>query len=201
MDPQGSVTHWLGQLRAGDPAAAQPLWERYFQRLVALARARLQGAPRRVADEEDVALSAFDSFCQGAGRGRFPRLADRDDLWKLLVVMTARKACRLVRHQQRLKRGGPAAETRRADAETPELAQVVGNEPSPEFAVQVAEEMERLLALLDGAGDPELRSVALRKMEGFTVEEIAAELGCAPRTAARKLALIRKVWENEGAGG
>lgn len=199
MNPQGSVTCWLGRLREGDQAAAQPLWERYFQRLVALARARLQGAPRRVADEEDVALSAFDSFCQGAGCGRFPQLGDRDDLWKLLVVITARKACRLVRDQQRQKRGG-ATEATRADAETPGLEEVIGDEPSPEFAAQVAEEVERLLGLLDRADDPDLRAVALRKMEGCTVEEIAAGLGCAPRTAARKLALIRKLWEKEGAG-
>src|SRR5438067_2490766 len=57
---EGSVTLWIGRLRAGDPDAAGPLWERYFQRLVGLARARLRGAPRRVSDEEDVALSAFD---------------------------------------------------------------------------------------------------------------------------------------------
>jgi DNA-directed RNA polymerase specialized sigma24 family protein len=200
MDPQGSVTRWLGQLQAGDPAAAQPLWERYFQRLVALARARLQGAPRRAADEEDVALSAFDSFCRAAGGGRFPQLGDRDDLWKLLVVMTARKACHLLRDQQRRKRGGTAPAAGLADPEPPDLDDIVGAEPSPEFAAQVAEETQRLLGLLDQAGDAGLRGVALQKMEGYTVEEIAADLRCAPRTVARKLALIRKVWEKEGAG-
>jgi DNA-directed RNA polymerase specialized sigma24 family protein len=195
MDPRRSVTRWLGRLQAGDRAAAQPLWERYFGRLVAVARARLQGAPRGMADEEDVALSAFDSFCRGAGRGRFPQLADRDDLWKLLVVITARKACHLVRDEQRLKRGGPAGEAPRPGDEAPDLEAVVGAEPSPEFAAQVAEETQRLLAAL---GDDDLRRVALAKMEGYTVEEIAARLGCAPRTVARKLALIRKEWEEEG---
>src|SRR5262245_32075275 len=195
MDSRRSVTHWLGRLQVGDPAAAQPLWERYFQRLVALARARLQGAPRRVADEEDVALSAFDSFCRGAEHGRFPQLADRDDLWRLLVVLTARKACHLVRDQQRLKRGGPAAGAPRAGEEAPDLEAVVGAEPSPDFAAQVAEETRRLL---DALGDDDLRRVALEKMEGWTVEEIAARMGCTPRTVARKLALIRKVWEKEG---
>ena len=42
-----SVTHWIGQLRAGDPVAAQHLWEGYFRRLVGLARGKLQGLPRR----------------------------------------------------------------------------------------------------------------------------------------------------------
>lgn len=190
MPSEGSVTHWLGRLRAGDQAAAQPLWERYFQQLVGQARARLRGAPRRVADEEDVALAAFDSFCRGAEHGRFPRLSDREDLWKLLVVITARKASHLLRDQQRQKRGGTAP------AEV-DLEQVVGQEPSPEFAAQVAEETQRLLGLLDETGDDELRQVAMLKMESYTVEEIAVRLSCAPRTVARKLALIRKLWEHE----
>src|SRR5262245_37262987 len=110
MASDGSVTRWLGQLQGGDPAAAQQLWERYFRRLVGLARQRLRGAPRRVADEEDVALSAFDSFCRNAEAGRFPHLLDRDGLWQLLVVITVRKATHLVRDQCRQKRcGGLAA--------------------------------------------------------------------------------------------
>ena len=89
MLSNGSVSHWIVQLKAGNQAAAQELWEDYFQRLVRLARRRLRGRSRRAADEEDVALSAFDSFCRGAEQGRFPRLTDRDNLWRLLVVITA----------------------------------------------------------------------------------------------------------------
>ena len=104
--PHNSVTHWLGQLKAGDPAAAGPLWERYFPKLVELARARLAGFPRRAADEEDVALSAFDSFCRDAAAGRLPRLDDRDDLWRVLLLITSQKALDLVRHESAAKRGG-----------------------------------------------------------------------------------------------
>jgi len=77
MDPEGSVTRWISQLKNGDRAAAQPLWEAYFHRLVALARKRLRGTPRRAADEEDVALCAFDSFYRRAERGQFPKLEGR----------------------------------------------------------------------------------------------------------------------------
>jgi hypothetical protein len=69
MAPEGSVTRWLGLLQAGDPADAQQLWQQYFQRLVGLARKNLAGSPRRAADEEDVALSAFDTFCRNAQKG------------------------------------------------------------------------------------------------------------------------------------
>jgi len=62
-DDLGSVTHWLGALRGGDLDAAQPLRERYFVRLVGLARAGLRTgrSPGAAEDEEDAALSAFAS--------------------------------------------------------------------------------------------------------------------------------------------
>src|SRR5262249_47776007 len=68
------VTFSPGRLKEGDRAASQALWERYFRRLVGLARERLRGWPRAAADEADVTLSAFDSFCRAAEAGRFPRL-------------------------------------------------------------------------------------------------------------------------------
>src|SRR5262245_66489186 len=133
MSAPGSVTHWIDGLRAGESVAARKLWENYFHRLVELARKRLRALPRRAADEEDVVLSAFDSFCRGAEQGRYPRLGDRDDLWRLLVLLTAHKALDRLRHDRRLKRGG--GKTAAAD-----LAAVVGPEPTPEFAAGVAEE-------------------------------------------------------------
>jgi DNA-directed RNA polymerase specialized sigma24 family protein len=184
MESDGSVTRWLGPLQAGDPAAAQQLWERYFRRLVQLARKRLHGAPRRAADEEDVALDAFDSLRRGAEEGRFPWLLDRDNLWRLLVVITARKAAHLVRDQNRRPRADAVA-----------LDQVVGREPTPEFAAEVAEEFARLLRAL---GDTELEAVARWRMEGYSVEEIATRLGYAPRSVKRKLRLIRRLWAQEG---
>src|SRR5262249_42721566 len=158
-----------------------------FQQLVSRARAALRGTPRRAADEEDVALSAFDSFCRGAEQGRFPRLDDRDDLWRLLVVLTARKAAHLKRDELTAKRGGGNV---RAEADLDEagtegealLATVVGSEPTPELAASIAEEYRRLM---DRLASDELRSIAQWQMEGFTVDEIAGKLGRSPRTVAR----------------
>jgi DNA-directed RNA polymerase specialized sigma24 family protein len=202
MSSAGSVTHWLVQLRAGDRSAAQKLWERYFRQLVTLARHKLQGARRGAADEEDVALSAFDSFCAGIEAGRFPHLDDRHNLWRVLVVLTVRKAFQVVQRERRQKRGGGGAvldEAALAGSAGPDtqglgLEGVLDSEPAPEFAAQVAEECRRLLRSL---GDAELETVALLKMEGYTTEEIAAKLGYVPRTIERKLRLIRNLWENE----
>ena len=201
MSSTHSVTRWLGRLKAGDQGAAQQLWARYFGQLVRLARARLAG-PRRAADEEDVALSALDSFCRAAARGRFPDLRDRHGLWPLLVAITTRKATKQVRHARRQKRGGGAVRGESAlggpvgDADEPGgWEQVLGREPSPAFACQVADECRRLL---DQLQEEPLRSVALWKMEGYTNAEIAAKLGCIERTVERKLRTIRRIWE-EGA--
>src|SRR5262249_17023714 len=105
MSSHGSVTAWFDHLCAGDRDAAQPLWQEFYKRMVALARRKVRGAPRGMADEEDVTLSAFDSFCRGAEQGRFPQLSDRDDLWRLLFVITERKAIDLVNHEKAQKRG------------------------------------------------------------------------------------------------
>ena len=198
-----SVTQWIDRLKAGDPDAAQKLWERYFRRLVGLARKKLRAAPRRAADEEDVALSAFDSFCRGVEKERFPQLHDRLDLWQLLVLLTARKASDLAQHERRQKRGGGAVldeaalpVPRDSSATEAALDQIEGPEPTPAFAAQVAEECRRLLERLDS---PSCASVALRKVEGYGNEEIAAQLGCGLRTVERRLRLIRSIWEQEGA--
>jgi RNA polymerase sigma factor (sigma-70 family) len=188
MLPLESVTEWLVQIKEGDEAAARNIWERYYAALVRLARRHLKGVRRAVADEEDVVLSAFNSFCQAVEQGRFPRLHDRDDLWRVLVCLTERKALDLVRGEQRLKRGGGTA-----GAESG-LDRLPSREPTPDFAAQVAEECQRLL---DRLADDQLRAVALRKLEGYTSEEIAAQLGCAVRTVERKLKLIRELWEGE----
>jgi DNA-directed RNA polymerase specialized sigma24 family protein len=192
MSPDGSVTLWLEQIKEGDAQAAQALWERYFRRLVGLARKKLQGANLRMADEEDVVLSAFDSFCRNAERGCFPLLNDRDGLWRLLAVLTARKAAHLARDENRLKRGGAVREPEAE--ERVRLEDLFSREPTPEQAAQVAEEYQRLLAALE---DSELVLIAVRRMEGHSVEEIARQLGYVPRSIKRKLRVIRAIWEKQ----
>jgi DNA-directed RNA polymerase specialized sigma24 family protein len=117
-----------------------------------------------------------------------------------LAVITGRKACDLANYERRQRRGGGKVQHETAlgrggaaGDEAP-LGQLVSPQPGPELALQVAEECRRLL---DTLPDDSLRQVAVRKLEGHTVQEIASQLGRVPRTVKRWLRLIRQTWEQE----
>jgi RNA polymerase sigma factor (sigma-70 family) len=200
LAPTGSVTRFIAELKGGEHEAAAALWGRYFERLVRLARRQLGDVPRRIADEEDVALSVMGSLCEGAKRGRFEQLTDREDLWKLLVVITKQKTVDLIRHNTRQKRGegqvrGESVFLEKGEGGEPAgLDQFFGDEPTPEFLAALGEQHRRLL---DGLPDETLRRVALWKMESYTNEEIAEKLGVALATVERKVKRIREKWLKE----
>ncbi len=192
----GSVTIWIEQYQAGDHEAAQKLWEHFYTRLVQLARDWLRGMRTGAANEEDVVQKAFLSFHRGVEKGRFPQLADRDGLWKLLVVITLRKAIDL-RHHETCATSGSGKVRSESDLKDPgddggPLAQVRDTEPTPELAAQVADEVEHLLAQLP---DSQLRAIALDKLEGYTNAEIAVRQQCAEVTVERRLRRIREKLE------
>jgi DNA-directed RNA polymerase specialized sigma24 family protein len=199
MPGEESVTHWIQQLPEGDRKGVQGLWERYFHRLVALARAKLKNLPRSAADEEDVALSVFDSVIRAVENRRFPKLDDRDDLWQVLVMVTRRKAANRYQHEARDKRdyrktaGIPAAKDDSSSCGQ-EFADLIGREPDPVFAATVAEECRRLLERLPNDG---LRAIALAKMESYSNSEIAAQQQCSIATIERRLSWIRDVWQED----
>jgi DNA-directed RNA polymerase specialized sigma24 family protein len=197
MADTGSVTIWLGRLKAGDrDEAAARLWAAYFRRLVGLARGHLKNRPRGPADEEDVALSAFDSFVRAAEAGRFPRLDDRDDLWQVLLVVTSRKAADAIQAEGRLKRGGGKviAASAAADDSSAPGPDAAAADPDPAEAAAMAEGFDRLLAAL---GDDQLKDIAVAKLEGYSNAEIAGRIGKSVATVERKLKLIRELWEEE----
>ncbi|WP_425400381.1 ECF-type sigma factor [Aeoliella sp.] len=195
-----SVTQWIACLKNGDELAVQRLWERYAVRLVELARQRMKDAPKRIADEEDVAASVFHSLCRGAAAGRFENVKNRDDLWWLLLAITRQKSVDHVRRETAQKRGGgriqpeSAVKAKSDDSRGFALDRLVGEEPTPEFVVMLAEEHERLLGVLR---DDQLRQIAVCRIEGFTVPEIAEDLQVSTRSIERKLQLIRGAWSKE----
>lgn len=188
---KGSVSHWLEGLREGDSVAAQELWDRYFARLATVAQSRLAHLARE-ASGEDIALSAIKSVMLGVREKRYPDLTDRSGLWPLLVTITARKSVSEQRRQLAQKR------SRAPECRLQDLQDYIGVEPSPEFAIEVADELERLVWTLD---DPSLREVVEKKLGGCTNEEIAEELGCSKRTVIRKLKLIRQEWRDADDSG
>ncbi|NOZ39770.1 MAG: RNA polymerase subunit sigma-70 [Planctomycetes bacterium] len=200
IDPEGSVTLWIANLQVGQANQAEhDLWDRYFRRLVALARMKLGDAPRIAEDEEDVAVSALRSFYSGVAAGRFPNLEDRHNLWALLAKITACKAINQRNRQLAQKRGGgrvlsEAQIAQPSSMNERQLAEFVEDGLTPDFVAAINEQCE---ALMNRLSDDKLRLIAHRKLEGYTNEEIAQELGVVERTVERKLALIRSTWMPE----
>lgn len=198
MDQESDeISLWIDGLRRGDTRAPERIWQSYFEQLVRLARRKMSGMPRRAVDEEDVALSAMNSLFRGVDAGRFPKLDDRDDLWKILVTITARKA---IKHQRRHfaeKRGGGRVHGESIfmkpgdESESNGLDQVLGSEPTDWLADQVTETCSDLMERLD---DEKLRLIVCLKLEGCTNEEISQEMNCSIRTVERKLERIRGIW-------
>ena len=184
-----SVTHWLMLLKAGRQEVVALLWDRYFAQVVRVAVRQTRGMARRAADEEDVAISAFDSFCRAAARGDFERLENRGDLWQLLLSLTIRKAIDLRRYDL-AKRRSAGEQDRSLDQVLVE--DLISREPDPQFAALVADDFQALLGRLK---DDQMRHIAVRKLEGFTDTEVAADLGCSLRTVERRLEMIRRSWD------
>jgi len=193
MAAEGSITHCIGLLRQGDAESMRVIWERYFPRLVRLAREHLAAIVQHEADEEDVALSAMDRFCRAVQLGRYPDLADRDGLWHLLLRITTRRALEVARRQRRQRRSSGAERNGliHGDRSSEGLSELSANEPSPEFAAQMAEACRSLLGRLP---DADLRTLAVAKLEGYSNQEAAERLGCSLRTIERRLQLIRDLW-------
>ena len=195
-DEGGSVTRWISELDGQAPdQAQQELWNRYFTRLTGLARKRMPKSVRKAADEEDVALSALDSFFRRAGDGQFPHLYDRTGLWTLLARITSFKAIQRAEYERAAKRGGDnvvrESELDSAGKEVPSLEDVLASEPTPEFVVQMEEQVQVMMNKLD---EEVLRRMAQMKLEGYQNREIAESLGIGLRTVERKFARIRAIW-------
>jgi len=196
----GSVTQLVDRLRTGSldssDEAARRIWERYLPRLLTLARRHLDRRIRVLEDEEDVVQSMGRSFYRRLRRGDFD-LVDRDALWALLVTITLNKARnaadrhlaarRDVRRVQPLPRSDESRSDAPHEAFAPEA-----DEPTPAEAAVLNEALKRRLRALQ---EPDLRQVAVMKLEGYTNHEIAKAMECSERSAERKLNLIRKRWE------
>ena len=185
----------FARLDDADPALLAEIWRRFFPRMTALARTTMSRFARAEADDVDVAQSAFISFWRAWKGGADFEFDDRDDLWKLLSLMTARKAMKAARRRLTKKRGGGAvAESDLADAyaasgRAASLDEIVGRLSPPEFDL-IGE------VLLSRLADDE-RNVVVLRMQNYSIEEIAERMTCSARTVQRMLEGVRRRWEAE----
>ncbi len=190
MSSNGSITGLIGRMRSGDEHAAQRIWDRYSPRLAALAKKRLPAWHDCMVSGDDVANNAMCSVIMGLRNGQFPELQDRDDLWGILACITVRKAINEAKNANREKR-------RPDGAIVPLDENILASDLAPDVGLAAAEEFDRLIDCLRKK-DPLLATIALWKFEGYTIREIAKRVGCSSRRIARKLDLIRMIWEMEG---
>lgn len=197
------VTVWLRQLEAGEAGAAQPLYEHFCVRLQELAKQRIPTKVQSAYDQEDVVVSVFHSLFLGVRERRY-RFDDRGDFWRLLMTIAERKISKRIRYETRDKRDVRRvvqntvflkSPDEQADESPDAVETLAGREPTPEFAAEVAETCDALLAALP---DDNSRKIALLKLENNTAGEIATKLGCTRKTVQRKLLVIRKTWQHEG---
>jgi RNA polymerase sigma factor (sigma-70 family) len=190
-------TDLVARWRDGDQQAAAELFRRYAGRLQALARSRLPAALARHVDPEDVVQSACQSFFADARAGRYV-FRRRGDLWRLLAAITLHK----LRHQvERHTAGKRAAAHERHFAGESTLFRLRGRffarDPSPSQAAALADTLRQVL---DALTPPERRMVELR-LEGYGLDEIAADTRRSERTVRRLLERVKDRLRLEGAEG
>jgi RNA polymerase sigma-70 factor (ECF subfamily) len=177
----------MAQLRAGDDDAAAQVFHRFADRLIALARSRLDGQLRAKVDPEDVLQSVYKSFFVRYAAGQLDPL-DWDGLWTLLTVITLRKCGRWRQRFQTGKRCVNAEVSLQMPASASGSGwQPPGHEPTPAEAAMLTETVEDLLRGLEGRD----RSIATLALQGHSAREISTQLNRPERTVFRVLARIK----------
>lgn len=182
-----------------DDDACAELWDVVYEHVVVLARQRISAQNRRVADEEDIALSAINSFVRAAEAGRLNALQNRDDLWRVLITIMARKANAFHQRESAEKRGqsqvrGDSVFESATKGENNGFSSIEDpGDPNRFVDNLLGECRERIESLPEET----LRVIALKRMEGFEVAEIASHLGVSVATIKRKLARIRDLWADD----
>jgi RNA polymerase sigma-70 factor (ECF subfamily) len=178
--------------RAGNEDAARQLFDKYMERLVALARRRISQRMASRVDPEDIVQSVFRTFFGRLRAGQF-EIEDQDDLCKLLMRITVHKTLRQVAFHRAAKRN-PALEKGQQDVADDRILEVLDSEPTPEATVAFVDQLEHFLARLR----PEERQVLEMRLQGHSNEEIAAKLKIKhDRTIRRIVERIRGMAEQE----
>jgi len=198
---------WLDVLRSGGSRTAEfQLFERYYPRVVDVARACLHNARLRSFDEDDVAAEAFSEFYNGLTRGKFSELKSRSELWAMLVCITRRRAIDKLRHARAAQR---APEQLRGESvfQFNTIGEIsfgrgVGkNDAMDDIAVfEGTEEVDHFIRFLEAYdSDRQLHLIAAARLDGKSNPEIAESLGISLRAVERGASRIRVLWEQHAA--
>lgn len=188
-----SVSEWIESIKDGDSVAQKELWQRYYQQLIVSAKRMLQKrGTGPTFDEEDVLQSVFRSLFRRAEQGDFPDLADRDGLWRLLIVMTERRVMNKARDARAKKRGGGVAHLPLYGLNPATGSQLQRDLPAqPKPALGTTEELiQTVEEVLGDCGDLE-KEIARLRMEGYEISEIAQRVNRAPSTINRKIKYLK----------
>jgi RNA polymerase sigma factor (sigma-70 family) len=189
----------LARWRQGDQQAADELFGRYTEQLIALARSHLSAKLARRVDPEDVVQSAYRSFCAGAREDRYV-LRRSGDLWRLLAAITLHKLHRQVeRHTAGKRSVGQEESAAGPSSRFGPYAEAVARAPSPAEAAAAADELEHLMRPLK----PLHRRILEMRLQGYLLEEIAAQTERTERLVRWVLEKVKSQWQQrcqEGAG-
>ena len=186
-DDANSFDDAMTRLRAGDQQGAREVFERYVQRLIALASVRLGAKLRRKVDAEDVVQSVFNSFFHRQ-RGDEYELTSWDGLWGLLAAITIHKCGHKIEHFQAAFRDvDDEASLPILTDESRSDWEAVARDPSPSQAAILNETIDGLMRRLDDR-QREILALSLQRVEN---EEIAKTVKCSERTFRRTLELVR----------
>ena len=172
-----SFTEFLERLRSQDDAAAQELFVRFAQQLIALAQRHIGAGLRHKVDPEDIVQSAYKSFFFRYDAGNL-ELVNWNSLWGLLTLITVRKCAERAAYHRAERRDAAREVTLSPGDEAAPWLDPLGREPTPLEAAVLSETVEQLLADLD----EEERPILEMSLQGHTTREISERLGRAERT-------------------
>ena len=180
--------------RHGDQNAARQIVERYFDRMLMLARRRISQRLASRVDPEDIVQSVFRTFFVRLKDGQFV-FQDQDDLCKLLMRITLHKTLRQVAFHKAAKRD-PTLETNQGQAHQEQLLTILDREPNAEATVTFLDQLEHFLDRLE----PETRQIIEMRLQGYTNDEISQQLGIYDRKIRRAVERVRDLAVDEGLG-
>jgi RNA polymerase sigma-70 factor (ECF subfamily) len=181
MTQDDSFANLFARLQAAEDDVAQRVYARFANRLIALARTRLDQQLRQKVDPEDVMQSVFRSFFGHLREGDYD-VKSWDGLWSLLVVITLRKCGREVEFFRSQRRDV------RTEVSSDAVSEGVSRLPTPEEVAMLTELVERLFRCLPEGERP----ILVLRLQGYAVSEIAEQVNRSQRSVERVLQHIRK---------